>query len=442
MVSYDGQWIESPEGGIFRFNGSKAKGMSVPKKITYRELLDRVHRLLLVDPYEFDISMKFLFASSVPVAPADIVNDDDVSFFIGENSGNAALRTPLCITLVRRSSNVQQTAYGEGSSQTFNALPETQERPYEPYVPLTGDEQTEQGFCVNNDRDDDEDFGTSSAELVPGDVSVEPQLGTGHPRSTDNPTHVDPTTPAAPTTCFCQPRALDDPIEWVTTKEALSAITKEAFSASSMNPLDELEVGTLLPNKKEVQKRLCMLAIRQNFEFRVAKSAKRFLTVTCIDEDCRWRLRATKLPDSGSFEIRKFVKDHSCSTRTRNSGRHRQAGSWFIGQYIKSKYQGTNRTYDPREIIDDMQREFGLNLSYEQAWRAREFALKSDGVPRTKRPAGRPRKEKTLSPAKEGRPIRRCGKCGKLGHNRKTCSNLTSSSGVTTQGEVANNLGG
>lgn len=442
LVAYDGEWIESPEGGVFRFNGSKSKGISVPKKITYLELLDRVYCLLMVDRNEFDIIMKFLYASSLPVAPADIVNDDDVNFFIGENSGNVSLRTPLCLTLVRRSSHVQQTAYGEGSSQTVNALPEPQERTFEPYVPFTGVEQNVQGFCVNSDREV-KDFGTSSAELAPGDVSVEPHLGTQHSQSTDNPTLVDPTTPAAPTR-FCQ--ASDDPVEWVTTKEALSALTKEACTASAMNHSEKLEVGTLLSCKKELQEKLTILAIRQNFEFRVEKSSKDFLVVTCVDEDCGWRLRATKVPDSTSFEIRKFVKDHSCLTRTRNCEHHRQASSSFVGQYIKSKYQGTNRTYKPREIIEDMRRELGVNLKYEQAWRAREIALKSEGRPHmqrpTGRPVGRPRKEKTSSVAKEGRPTRRCGKCGKHGHNRQTCSNPTGTSGVTTQDKVPNDLGG
>ena len=35
-------------------------------------------------------------------------------------------RTPLCVTLVRTSSSDQQIVYGEASSQTFNAMHETQ----------------------------------------------------------------------------------------------------------------------------------------------------------------------------------------------------------------------------------------------------------------------------------------------------------------------------
>ncbi|GMN28378.1 hypothetical protein TIFTF001_002026 [Ficus carica] len=228
LVSYGGEWVEAPEAGIFKFTGSKGKGMTVPKSITYQELLDKIYHLLMVDPDEFAISLKVLYASSLPVPPAEIISDDDVNFFISENS-NVSLRSPLCVTIVKRSSHIQQNGNGEGSSQAFNAEPGTQERTRDPIVPLAGIEENVPDLSVDNERDDgdDDDVGTPSAELAPGDALVGPQLGTGNPQSTCNATDVDPITPVGPATAPPSHQSHANTTEWETTREALTAIRKE-----------------------------------------------------------------------------------------------------------------------------------------------------------------------------------------------------------------------
>lgn len=450
LVSYGGEWVEAPEAGIFKFTGSKGKGMSVPKSITYQELLNKLYHLLMVDPNEFSISMKVLYSSSLPVPPAEIICDDDVSFFIGENS-NVSLRTPLCVTLVRRSSHIQQNGHEGGSSlANFNSMLGTQEQTHKPFVPVAGIEENAPDFCVDNecnvgdgDADDDGndvDVGTPSAELAPGDVSVEPQLGTGNPQSTHNVADVDPITPVGPATA---------PTEWVTTREALAAITKETSTAtrkeastaaankattakakgdstsSSANQSGELETRQLFSSKKELRAKLSMLAIRENFNFKVQRSTTKLFVAGCTEENCKWILRAVKVRDSTSFQIRKFVKDHSCLTETRDK-EHRHANSWLIGQLIKSKCQGMNRTYKPKEIIEDVQRELGVKLSYEKAWRAREVAMNGDSGGEKHHLNGlsseRRKKQRKTSANEDRSPRNKCGRCGMLGHNRQTCA--------------------
>ncbi|TYK18905.1 MuDRA-like transposase [Cucumis melo var. makuwa] len=50
----------------------------------------------------------------------------------------------------------------------------------------------------------------------------------------------------------------------------------------------------------------------------------------------------------------------------------RQAKSWVVGELIKSKFKGVGRLYKPCDIIEDMRQDYGINMSYEKAWRARE----------------------------------------------------------------------
>ncbi|XP_038904212.1 uncharacterized protein LOC120090557 [Benincasa hispida] len=46
---------------------------------------------------------------------------------------------------------------------------------------------------------------------------------------------------------------------------------------------------------------------------------------------------------------------------------HRQAKSWVIRHLIKSKYEKVGQTYRPKDIIEDLQRDYGVNISYRRA---------------------------------------------------------------------------
>ncbi|KAL0533765.1 hypothetical protein IC582_027810 [Cucumis melo] len=106
---------------------------------------------------------------------------------------------------------------------------------------------------------------------------------------------------------------------------------------------------------------------------RKLKTKGKVLFVRCIDNKCGWRLRAVRLKDSNIFKIKKYVKVHSCSLEFLNRD-HRQAKSWVVGELIKSKFKGPGRIYKPRDIIEDMRQDYGINMRYEKAWRARENA--------------------------------------------------------------------
>ncbi|KAA0053438.1 MuDRA-like transposase [Cucumis melo var. makuwa] len=45
-----------------------------------------------------------------------------------------------------------------------------------------------------------------------------------------------------------------------------------------------------------------------------------------------------------------------------------------VRELIKSKFKGVGRLYKPRDIIEDMRQDYGINMSYEKVWRARENA--------------------------------------------------------------------
>lgn len=100
LVNYNGKWANS------RYTGGKTKGILFSKDITYGELEDRAYRIVGVDPHEYKIVMKAKYESKQPTQPAEIIDDDDLKFFISESlSLDADCRIPLCITLEPRRDN-------------------------------------------------------------------------------------------------------------------------------------------------------------------------------------------------------------------------------------------------------------------------------------------------------------------------------------------------
>ncbi|XP_009367096.2 uncharacterized protein LOC103956783 [Pyrus x bretschneideri] len=127
---------------------------------------------------------------------------------------------------------------------------------------------------------------------------------------------------------------------------------------ADLNIDGDIMVGQLYSSKKELQKQLAMIVMRKNYEFKVERSTEDRLEIRCVDDNCKWRLHATKLQVSEFFE-----RDH------------RQASSSIVGQFIKSKYEKASHVYRPKDIIKDMRAQVEVNMSYEKAWRAREHAF-------------------------------------------------------------------
>ena len=58
------------------------KGLKIRKDITCSELVSILHERLNIDPYLFDIHIKCCYNLLVQVPPIDIVDDEDLNFFL------------------------------------------------------------------------------------------------------------------------------------------------------------------------------------------------------------------------------------------------------------------------------------------------------------------------------------------------------------------------
>ncbi|KAL5549715.1 hypothetical protein UlMin_004946 [Ulmus minor] len=135
--------------------------------------------------------------------------------------------------------------------------------------------------------------------------------------------------------------------------------------------LGEIEEHRIFRSKKELMTCLSITPMREKFQYKVFKSKPSFVVVRCVHTICSWRVRANKLVESEYWMVTKYEKKHTCPIDFKPV-RRRQATSWVVGECVKRRLINPGRVYRPRDVMDDMKRKFGVDISYSVAWRGRE----------------------------------------------------------------------
>ncbi|KAM6553416.1 hypothetical protein CsatB_014178 [Cannabis sativa] len=138
----------------------------------------------------------------------------------------------------------------------------------------------------------------------------------------------------------------------------------------------EIEEGQIYSDKNILKTTIGFYAMIKNFHIRTKRSEPREYMVTCVDENCNWFLHSSKLKQTQTFKIRKYVNNHTCSLDVIMED-HRQATYNTIAQIVKKKYDSINRKHAPNDIMKDLLHEFGFSMGYQKAWRTKEKALES-----------------------------------------------------------------
>ncbi|CAN6277822.1 unnamed protein product [Urochloa humidicola] len=131
-------------------------------------------------------------------------------------------------------------------------------------------------------------------------------------------------------------------------------------------------VGQVFEGPKEFRDALHKYAIAHRFHYRFIKNDSSRVTAECTDEGCAWRIHASK-SHAKEFAIKKVFGTHTCESETIKS--HRLASQKWVASVIKEKIRDSPN-YRPRDIANDLQREYGLSLNYSQAWRGKAIAQK------------------------------------------------------------------
>ncbi|KAL2505293.1 MuDRA-like transposase [Abeliophyllum distichum] len=100
----------------------------------------------------------------------------------------------------------------------------------------------------------------------------------------------------------------------------------------------------------------------------VYRSDKEEYVLKCLDDNCMWHFKASRLGDTDLFKIRYIKNGHNCSMDYVMED-HRQATSSLFADSIKHKYMDAKTIYTLRDIINDASKTYGVTLSYGKVWR-------------------------------------------------------------------------
>ena len=69
---------------------------------------------------------------------------------------------------------------------------------------------------------------------------------------------------------------------------------------------DHIEEKQIYSSKKEMQKKLYIIALKEKYEFKTIEPTTKLLVLQCVDNGCKWRFHATKLGSSNFFQVMKY----------------------------------------------------------------------------------------------------------------------------------------
>ncbi|XP_019252689.1 PREDICTED: uncharacterized protein LOC109231485 [Nicotiana attenuata] len=136
----------------------------------------------------------------------------------------------------------------------------------------------------------------------------------------------------------------------------------------------EIMVGQVYKDKATLKEVMDHYAISERFQFRVDRSNAISYALLCMSEDCEWRFKASSINKSQLFKVREFNDKHTCPLKDKVY-EQRQASSSLIGGMIRPKLTNHKRKYTPKDIINDVKTDLGVDVSYMLAWRAKEKAM-------------------------------------------------------------------
>ncbi|XP_019264169.1 PREDICTED: uncharacterized protein LOC109241816 [Nicotiana attenuata] len=136
----------------------------------------------------------------------------------------------------------------------------------------------------------------------------------------------------------------------------------------------DIEEGQVYQDKQIVAAAIKHFSVVHKFQFKVKRSSHRSYWLVCVGENCKWHFKATSINDSTIFKIRSFNRQHTCSLMDETFIQRKHIAAVVCSMAIP-KYCDPKTVYTPKDILTDMLAEHGVNLSYMQAWRAKEKAL-------------------------------------------------------------------
>ncbi|KAM3381365.1 hypothetical protein P3S68_006938 [Capsicum galapagoense] len=136
-----------------------------------------------------------------------------------------------------------------------------------------------------------------------------------------------------------------------------------------------VKVNQKYTNKATLVSVMRNYAIKHRFNFRAERSDKQSYVLLCKSPECSWVFKVSCKHGTDTFIVRTFNDEHTFSIMDRVFEQQHTTIAFVTG-LTASKLVNYKRIITSSDIIEDIKREFDLNIDYMKAWRAKERALK------------------------------------------------------------------
>ncbi|XP_049354645.1 uncharacterized protein LOC125819221 [Solanum verrucosum] len=114
--------------------------------------------------------------------------------------------------------------------------------------------------------------------------------------------------------------------------------------------------------------------IKNNFNCKVKRSDRQSYVLVCFSDECGSTIKASFRKKYDVFKVRYFNSEHTCPMQDRVLTKV-QATVGFVSGVTAPKLVNHKIIHTPKYIIVDIREFYGVQISYQQAWRAKERAL-------------------------------------------------------------------
>ncbi|KAK1256920.1 hypothetical protein QJS04_geneDACA016417 [Acorus gramineus] len=133
-------------------------------------------------------------------------------------------------------------------------------------------------------------------------------------------------------------------------------------------------VGQEFDNANGFREALRKYAIARGFVYSFVKNESNRVTVKCRGEECPWRIHASRTSTKQNFVIKNMIDEHTCEGWISRESHPRATQRW-VANIIKDKLRDEPH-YKTKDMVKDIQREYGIAVDYHKVWRGREAAQK------------------------------------------------------------------
>ncbi|KAL3746914.1 hypothetical protein ACJRO7_015795 [Eucalyptus globulus] len=133
----------------------------------------------------------------------------------------------------------------------------------------------------------------------------------------------------------------------------------------------EFTVAMAFDSSRQFKDALIKYSVAERREIKFIKNEKKVVRAKCANESCPWKIYGSIDARSGSFHVKTYHSEHTCSIRFKN---RRVTSSWLANHYLPTiRAMPTIKTIAFKELIKE---QLGLDVSIVQCTKAKLHAYK------------------------------------------------------------------